>query len=138
MHKASDAGHVEPHGMRRCLSFSYQRLTPGSRAPAEGGAMLALHSPRLDRQRRVGPTFAYYVSRMLPQVGPTLALRWPMSALRWPKVGPILPLCWPSPARPYLGPVLPNHVDEFCRTMLEHLQHVNIFRPGPPLDPKTT
>ena len=24
MHKASDAGHIEPHGMRRCLSFSYR------------------------------------------------------------------------------------------------------------------
>ena len=23
MHKASDAGHIGPHGMRRCLSFSY-------------------------------------------------------------------------------------------------------------------
>ena len=24
MHKASDAGHIGPHGMRRCLSFSYK------------------------------------------------------------------------------------------------------------------
>ena len=24
MHKASDAGHIGPHGMRRCLSFSYR------------------------------------------------------------------------------------------------------------------
>ena len=23
MHKASDAGHIGPHGMRRCLSFSH-------------------------------------------------------------------------------------------------------------------
>ena len=24
VHKASDAGHIGPHGMRRCLSFSYR------------------------------------------------------------------------------------------------------------------
>ena len=28
MHKASDAGHIEPHGMRRCLSFSYGTDSP--------------------------------------------------------------------------------------------------------------
>ena len=50
----------------------------------------------------VGPTFASHgpisapmlalrmFSRMLPQVGPLLALCWPMSALRWPYVGPML------------------------------------------------
>ena len=34
MHKASDAGHIGPHGMRRCLSFSYRetrRPTPPPR-----------------------------------------------------------------------------------------------------------
>ena len=35
MHKASDAGHIEPHGMRRCLSFSYRgtRQVPPTPAP---------------------------------------------------------------------------------------------------------
>ena len=30
MHKASDAGHIKPHGMRRCLSFSYGGKKNGS------------------------------------------------------------------------------------------------------------
>ena len=34
MHKASDAGHIGPHGMRRCLSSSYRgrRHVPPTRA----------------------------------------------------------------------------------------------------------
>ena len=35
MHKASDAGHIGPHGMRRCLSFSY-RETWRCRRPPRG------------------------------------------------------------------------------------------------------
>ena len=31
MHKASDAGHIGPHGMRRCLSFSGRRHVPPTR-----------------------------------------------------------------------------------------------------------
>ena len=33
MHKASDAGHIGPHGMRRCLSFSYRETRPCRRPP---------------------------------------------------------------------------------------------------------
>ena len=33
MHKASDAGHIGPHGMRRCLSFSYRRSVLCRRPP---------------------------------------------------------------------------------------------------------
>ena len=33
MHKASDAGHIEPHGMRRCLSFSYSGARKCRRPP---------------------------------------------------------------------------------------------------------
>ena len=40
MHKASDAGHIEPHGMRRCLSFSY-RGTAACRRPSPGGIKTA-------------------------------------------------------------------------------------------------
>ena len=40
MHEASDAGHIEPHGMRRCLSFSY-RGTAACRRPSPGGTKTA-------------------------------------------------------------------------------------------------
>ena len=40
MHKASDAGHIEPHGMRRCLSFSY-RGCAACRRPSPGGTKTA-------------------------------------------------------------------------------------------------
>ena len=95
-----------------------ERLTPDSRAPAEG----ALCSPRLavcspksaDVSRMlpqsalcepyVGPMFAY-VSRMWPQVGPMLALCWPKLALCWPYVRPILALC---------RPIMSTNVAELC------------------------
>ena len=35
MHKASDAGHIGPHGMRRCLSFSYRGCVMCRRPPPE-------------------------------------------------------------------------------------------------------
>ena len=35
MHKASDAGHIGPHGMRRCLSFSYRGSVLCRRPPPE-------------------------------------------------------------------------------------------------------
>ena len=35
MHKASDAGHIGPHGMRRCLSFSYMGTCVCRRSPPE-------------------------------------------------------------------------------------------------------
>ena len=35
MHKASDAGHIGPHGMRRCLSFSYRETRRCRRPPPE-------------------------------------------------------------------------------------------------------
>ena len=35
MHKASDAGHIGPHGMRRCLSFSYRGTRRCRRPPPE-------------------------------------------------------------------------------------------------------
>ena len=35
MHKASDAGHIGPHGMRRCLSFSYRETRRRRRPPPE-------------------------------------------------------------------------------------------------------
>ena len=47
MHKASDAGHIGPHGMRRCLSFSY-RETRRSRRPPPGGKKPALFWGVLD------------------------------------------------------------------------------------------
>ena len=78
--------------------------------------MLAVCCPRSALcEPYVGPMFAY-VSRMWPQVGPMLALCWPKLAL-----------CWP-----YLGPMSPQDVDKFCRTMLKHLQHVIFSVPGPP------
>ena len=44
MHKASDAGHIGPHGMRRCLSFSYntRHLMPGILDRMACGVALAL------------------------------------------------------------------------------------------------
>ena len=36
MHKASDAGHIGPHGMRRCLSFSYKGTCPVPPTPPRG------------------------------------------------------------------------------------------------------
>ena len=42
MHKASDAGHIEPHGMRRCLSFSY-RGSAGSTKTAHFWRALDVH-----------------------------------------------------------------------------------------------
>ena len=36
MHKASDAGHIGPHGMRRCLSFSYRETRRRRRPPPRG------------------------------------------------------------------------------------------------------
>ena len=40
MHKASDAGHIEPHGICHCLSFSY-RGCAACRRPSPGGTKTA-------------------------------------------------------------------------------------------------
>ena len=116
---------------------------PAALGPAPGFKGLRLTAGRRPKGGYVGPTFASfgqvgpmfaYVSRILPQVGPVLALCsrilavcWPMSALCWPYVG----LSWP-----YLGPMWPHHVDKFCQTMLKHLQLFIFFPSGAAPEPK--
>ena len=81
-----------------------------SRAPAEGGGKRA-------------DLFAY-ASRMLPQVGPILALCWPQVNLRWPYLGLMLASVGPifALSLPYVGPMLRHRDGEFCSPMLKHLQ----------------
>ena len=86
------------------ILFKGLRLTAGRRPKGD------YVGPTFAALGQVGPMFAY-VSRMLPQVGPVLALCSPILAVCCPMlahVGPMLALCWPKLALscPYVGPIL--------------------------------